>query len=161
MDDTLQLLGLPLHPLLVHAVVVLIPLVVLAVLLTQFWPAVRRRLGAVTPLGAAVVLALVPLTVVAGESLAEAVGPIPAVTAHQRLGEMLLPWVVVLFLVAVAQWAWFRWGERRPCERRRGRARAIQAGLTVAAVAASAGTLVLILLIGESGSRAVWGGLLG
>ena len=45
--------GLRLHPLIVHAVVVLTPLTVLALLLGAFWPAARRRLGVVTALGGA------------------------------------------------------------------------------------------------------------
>ena len=52
-EDVLQVGGLPLHPLIVHAVVVLLPLTVLAVLLGTFWPAARRRLGIVTALVAA------------------------------------------------------------------------------------------------------------
>src|SRR5664279_2724119 len=110
MKETMQIAGLPLHQLLVHAVVVLIPLTVVAVLLTQFWPVARRRLGIVTPLAALAVLVLVPITVAAGQNLASLIGPLPAVQTHQRYGEMLLPWAVALFVVAVAQWAWFRWG---------------------------------------------------
>lgn len=84
MDNSLQVSGLPLHPLLVHAVVVLLPLTVIALLLTQFWPTARRRLGIVTPLAALAVLVLVPITVAAGQNLASLIGPLPAVQTHQR-----------------------------------------------------------------------------
>ncbi|SEB61092.1 hypothetical protein SAMN04489806_1279 [Paramicrobacterium humi] len=161
MDDILQLAGLPLHPLLVHAVVVLTPLVALAVLLAQFWPAARRRLGVVTPLGALVVLVLVPVTVSAGESLAAAVGPVPAVQLHQRYGEMLLPWTIALFVVALAQWVWFRGGRRGVPSSRRALARVAFTVLAVASVIVAVGTVILLVLIGDSGARAVWGGLLG
>lgn len=161
MDDTLQISGLPLHPLLVHAVVVLLPLTVLALLLGQFWPAARRRLGVVTPLVALVVLVLVPITVAAGRSLAQVVGPIPAVETHEGFGEMLLPWAVGLFLVALGQWIWYRWGAPRLRETRRGLVTAVAAVLAVASVAVGAGSVILLVLIGESGSRAVWGGTLG
>jgi hypothetical protein len=160
MDDTLQLAGLPLHPLLVHAVVVLTPLVVLALLLAQVWPAARRRLGVVTPLGALAVLVLVPVTVQAGRELAAVVGPVPGVATHQAYGEQLLPWVIGLFVVAVAQWGWFRWGEPRyrlpdsPTTLRR----AVWWVLAVASVVVAAGTTWLLVLTGDSGSRAVWGG---
>ena len=160
-EDVLQVAGLPLHPLIVHAVVVLTPLTVLALLLGSFWPAARRRLGVVTPLGALVVLVLVPITVLAGRTLAEAVGPIPAVEHHQELGEMLLPWAIALFVVAAAQWTWFRFGDARVREGSPTAARAVVIGLAAASVVVGVGTVVLLVLIGDSGSRAVWGGLLG
>ncbi|RXZ67818.1 DUF2231 domain-containing protein [Agromyces albus] len=160
-EDVLQVAGLPLHPLIVHAVVVLTPLTVLALLLGTFWPAARRRLGIVTPLGALVVLVLVPITVLAGQTLAEVIGPIPAVERHQELGEMLLPWAIALFVVAAAQWAWFRFGDARMREGSPTAARAVVIGLAAASVVIGVGTVVLLVLIGDSGSRAVWGGTLG
>ncbi|MFF2387375.1 DUF2231 domain-containing protein [Agromyces sp. NPDC058104] len=158
-DDLIQVAGLPLHPLIVHAVVVLTPLTVLALLLGTFWPQARRRLGIVTALGAALVLVLVPVTVAAGRSLAAALGPLPAVARHQGFGEMLLPWAVALFVVAAGQWAWFRYGDERVRRDSPGAARTVRIGLAVAAVVVGAGTMVLLVLIGDSGARAVWGGL--
>ncbi|MFF2494795.1 DUF2231 domain-containing protein [Agromyces sp. NPDC058064] len=158
-DDLIQVAGLPLHPLIVHAVVVLTPLTVLALLLGTFWPQARRRLGIVTALGAALVLVLVPVTVAAGRSLAAVLGPLPAVARHQGFGEMLLPWAVALFAVAAGQWAWFRYGDERVRRDSPGAARAVRIGLAVAAVVVGAGTMVLLVLIGDSGARAVWGGL--
>ncbi len=160
MDRTLQIAGLPLHPLLVHAVVVLIPLTVAALLLTQFWPAARRRLGVVTPLAALAILVLVPITVAAGQSLAQLVGPLPGVQTHQHYGRMLLPWAIALFVVAAAQWTWFRWGVGG--DRALGGALAAAARwlLPAASVAVGVGILILLVLIGDSGARAVWGPLL-
>lgn len=160
-EDVLQVGGLPLHPLIVHAVVVLTPLTVLALLLGTFWPAARRRLGIVTPLGALVVLVLVPITVIAGRSLAEVIGPVPAVERHQELGEMMLPWAIALFVVAAAQWAWYRFGDARVHEGSPTAARAVVIGLAAASVVVGVGTVVLLVLIGDTGSRAVWGGILG
>jgi hypothetical protein len=159
-EDVLQVGGLPLHPLIVHAVVVLTPLTVLALLLGTFWPAARRRLGVVTALAALLVLVLVPVTVAAGKSLAAALGPIPAVERHEALGEMLLPWVIGLFVVASAQWAWYRFGDENVRRDRPGIARGIVIALGAAAVVVGIGTLVTVVLIGDSGARAVWGGLL-
>jgi hypothetical protein len=160
-EDVLQVAGLPLHPLVVHATVVLTPLTVLALLLGTFWPAARRRLGIVTPLAALVVLVLVPVTVAAGLSLAEVIGPVPAVERHRMLGELLLPWAIALFLIASAQWAWFRYGDARVRRDRPGVARAVVVGLAAASVVVGVGTVVMLALIGDSGARAVWGGLLG
>lgn len=159
-EEVLQVAGLPLHPLIVHAVVVLTPLTVLTLLLGAFWPAARRRLGIATALGAALVLVLVPITVAAGQSLAERIGPVPAVARHQRFGEMLLPWAIALFVVAAVQWAWFRYGDERMRRRSPGAARAMRIGLAAASVAVGVGTAALLVLIGDSGARAVWGGLL-
>lgn len=160
-SDLFQIDGLPLHPLIVHAVVVLAPLTVLALLLGAFWPAARKRLGIVTPLAALVVLVLVPITVLAGESLRDAVGPIPAVERHEALGRMFLPWAIALFLVAVAQWVWFRYFAEDVRKRSSGAARAASVALAALSVIVGAGTTTVLLLIGESGARAVWGGVLG
>lgn len=161
MQTTLQVSGLPLHPLLVHAVVVLIPLTVIAVFFTQFWSTARRRLGILTPLAALGVMVLVPITIAAGKSLAEVVGPLPAVQTHQRYGQMLLPWAIALFLVAVGQWMWFRWGVLRYRLPGNSLATAAPLLLAVVTVVVGVGTLVTVVLAGDTGARAVWGGLLG
>ncbi|MDP3949472.1 DUF2231 domain-containing protein [Microbacterium sp.] len=149
--------GLPLHPLIVHLVVVLTPLTALALMLSVFWPAARRRLGIVTPLAALFVLILVPITVAAGESLKEVVGPLPAVERHESWGRMLLPWAIALFVVAAAQWAWYRFGRPGAVEERPPLARVTGVALGVLAIGVSIGTIVMIVLIGDSGARAVWG----
>lgn len=148
--DLFELAGLPLHPLIVHSVVVLVPLTALALILGAFFPGARKRLGIVTPIAALVVLVLVPLTMLAGEALAEEVGPVPAVQHHAELGRMLWPWALAMSVVAVGQWCWYRFG-RAP----RRAARAIIAAL---AVVSGAGSTVMVVLIGEAGARAVWGG---
>jgi len=113
MNDTAQVFGLPLHPLLVHAVVVLLPLGVLALVFAQFWPSARRAIGLASPVAALIVATLVPVTIAAGESLAAMTGSLPSVIEHERYGRMLLPWSTALFVTAVAQWAWFRWVKPR------------------------------------------------
>lgn len=161
MEQTWQVGGLPLHPLLVHAVLVLLPLTVVAVALAQVWPAARRRLGAVTPLAALGVLVLVPITQRAGEHLLALVGPLPGVQTHAGYARMLLPWAVALFAVAVAQWVWFRTYAERVGESRPGVRRLVWWGLGVSVAVVGGGSLVMIVLIGDSGARAVWGHLLG
>lgn len=156
-----EITGLPLHPLLVHAVVILTPLTALALILGSVWPAARRRLGIVTTLAALLLVALVPVTVAAGEALRDVVGSQPAVDAHEGYGRMLLPWVIGMLVVAAAQWAWFRWGARDAADAPRRGARAVPIVLGVLAVAVAAGTTVMVVIIGDSGARAVWGGLLG
>jgi hypothetical protein len=162
--DGFQIGGLPLHPLLVHGVVVLLPLTSLALILGAVWPAARRRLGIVTPLAALVVLVLVPITVQAGEALEAAVGGGDAVEKHAALGMTLLPWAIGLFVVALAQWLWFRFA--RPRLVSGGTDARVPTGvriagvvLAVVAIAVSIGAVATVILIGDSGARAVWGSL--
>jgi hypothetical protein len=152
----MEIAELPLHPLVVHGTVVLVPLTALALVLAQSWRAARRRLGLVPLIGAVVVAALVPLTIAAGLSLAEQVGPLPAVQAHGERGRGVLPWALALPVVAAGQWAWFRWGRDRVRESR-ARLGSVAVGVIVWLV--SIGAVVTVVLAGDSGTRAVWGSL--
>jgi len=156
---TLQVGGLPLHPLIVHVIVVLVPLTALAIILGTLWPAARRRLGVITPLAALVLVVLVPVTVAAGQSLEQVVGERPGVLQHASLGGMLLPWAIAMFVASAAQWAWYRWGVPRATPEHARRTTAISIVIGVVAVVAAVGAVVMVVLIGESGARAVWGGL--
>lgn len=147
--DLFEIAGLPLHPLIVHAVVILVPLTGLALILGSLLPAARKRLGIVTPIAAGVVLALVPITMLAGEALAQSVGPVPAVLHHADLGGLLWPWTLGMFLIATLQWCWYRFGD--------GPGRSARVILAVLAVVSGAGSTVMVVLIGEAGARAVWG----
>ena len=80
--DGYSINGLPLHVLLVHAVVVLIPLTALSLVLVAFWPAARRRLGFVTALLGLVLIVLIPLTTQAGQWLKDRVASTPFVENH-------------------------------------------------------------------------------
>ncbi|GGM17588.1 hypothetical protein [Nakamurella endophytica] len=100
-----QVNGLPAHILIVHFVVVGVPLAALLTVLSAVWPAARRRLGVVTPVVALLALASVPLATNAGEWLMRHVSVNDLVRRHTQLGDELLPWVIGLFVVAVAAWA--------------------------------------------------------
>ena len=64
-----EIAGLPVHPLIVHATVVLVPLAAALVALAALLPRVRRWAGVLPALAAAAALVLVPLTVRSGEAL--------------------------------------------------------------------------------------------
>ncbi len=142
--------GLPLHVLVVHLAVVLVPTAAFVVLLAAVWPAARTRLG-LLPLALAVgALAVVPVTTSAGTWLRDRVGESASVRRHAELGEGLLPWVIALAVAAAAGW-WLG---------RKGRLDAgpirVVAGLLALVVAA--GTVVTVYRVGESGARSVWEG---
>jgi hypothetical protein len=145
---------LPAHILLVHFVVIVVPVAALAVLMSAFWPAARRRLGIVTPIIALAALGSVPLTEKAGEWLQGRVTSTPLIERHVELGETLTPWVIGLFLIALALWWWHR-GLRTVPPRAR---IAVVVVMDVAAVALAIGAVVATVIVGESGSAAVWTG---
>lgn len=152
--------GLPAHILLVHAVVIFIPLTALLVVLTAAWPAALRRIGVVLPIFALVSLIVVPVATDAGEWLEQRLPGAesnPLIRAHTRLGDELLPWVIGMFVFALALWL-------LPTLARRG-VRAdilgavwLRAVVSVLAVAVSVVAVVQVVRIGESGAKAVWTG---
>jgi hypothetical protein len=82
-----SLFGLPAHPLVVHAAVVLIPLAAIGVFSIAFWPAARRRIGWVVLAVAFVGMVSAFLAQESGESLEETVPRTEAVRDHADLGE--------------------------------------------------------------------------
>lgn len=144
---------LPVHPLVVHLTVVLIPLAAISVVLAAVWPAARRRLGLLPQILALIALVLVPITTFAGEWLADRVAETPLVERHEQLGERMLPWAIALFAVAVAMWAWHRFAKAT------GRIRlTVSVVLAVAAIIVASGSVITVIQIGESGAAAVWTG---
>ena len=141
--------GLPLHPLVVHATTVLVPLAVLVVLLAVAWPRFRRWAGPL-PVGLALVaLVLTPLSTATGENLEHQVGRSALVERHAELGDQLLPLTIALFVLAAGFW----WLERRP-----GTRRALVVGVGALAVVAALATGVQVARIGHSGAKAAWSG---
>ena len=145
--------GIPLHPLVVHAVVVLVPLAALLVLLSAVSGRFRSWSGLMTPLLATAALISVPLATSSGESLEERVAETALMDKHTELGEQLTPWVIGLAVLAWALW-WLT--------RRAGRASGAKSGgpLLVAAAAlavvAVVGSTVQVYRIGHSGAESVW-----
>ena len=147
----------PVHPLVVHAVVVLGPLAALAGLLYAFVPRWRWLLR--WPLVALAVVTAIAAVVAAqaGEALLELRPELePLVEEHEERGEMLRTVAVAYAVVAlVAAWAL---GGASALASGRG-ARETRFGIPVAAVLAvgAVALLVMLFLAGDSGSRAVWG----
>jgi len=154
--------GLPMHVLLVHVVVVAVPVLVLLLIVVGVWPAARRVLWLPCLIVAVALLPLTLLTVEAGKWLQQRVPAAPLIEVHTGRGEDLVPWAIGLVVVAVAVAGWAilervgrRRGDGRPARRA---VIAMSAILTLGAVGVGAGATWTLILIGESGSRAVWEG---
>lgn len=151
--ELFEVAGLPLHPLLVHATVVLTPLTAIALAVAALWPAAGRRIGLALPITALVVAVLVPITVLAGQSLADVVGRTAPVDRHESLGLMLLPWAIAMLPASIIVW-WVGRSTTKPSQRPTWMTVVIAA----VAVAIAAATLALVVLTGDAGARAVWEG---
>ncbi|GAB3409965.1 DUF2231 domain-containing protein [Flindersiella endophytica] len=158
--------GLPLHVLIVHAVVVLVPIAVLASVAVAVWPAARRRYGWPAVALAAVATACVPLATSTGEGLRDRLPSDRSIASHAELGDQLLVFVAPM-LVTVTAMVWLDWYRssrtRRAAEpdatQGHGRSwhRPVAGVLAVTTVAFALLTGVQVLRIGDSGARAAWG----
>lgn len=143
--------GLPLHPLIVHATVVLVPLSALMVALYVLWPRFRAWSGPLPAAASLVGLALVPLSTSTGETLEERVERTDLVERHADIAEQLLPWAIGLAVLAVAAWL-----VQRRVDRGSTVVRPVVLGIAVLAVVAAAGTTVQVARIGHAGAKAAW-----
>lgn len=151
--------GLPVHPLVVHAVVVLLPLAALGVVALAVRPSWRGRFGLLVVLIAALATAAVPLATDSGESLERRVGD-PG--RHAELGDQLI-WFALPLLVAALALFWLHrrsvagtTGDSTGIRRTSGQG-AVGVVVAVLAVAIAAANVVQIYRIGDSGAKAVWG----
>jgi len=145
----MQINGLPAHVLLVHLVVVLLPLTAVAAVLVSLWPAAQRKLTFLVPLGAVVGALAVPVTTRAGNDLAAQLGNPAFIDHHRNLGNLVLPWAAAMAVTTLAQWLYVR---------QRAGSAAVRAALSVLVVVSAVGTAVIVVLTGDAGARAVWGG---
>jgi hypothetical protein len=152
--------GLPVHPLLVHAVVVLVPLSSVLLLLIAFWPAARQRLYLAAAVLSAVTLAFVPITTSAGDWLEHHLPRTPLIRAHTQIADYMLPWAIGLFVVtaviAVREHLRNRAADETPGQGFGGRG--VTVVLAVLALVAAVGATGVVYKIGDSGSRAAWTG---
>ena len=144
----MEINGLPLHPLVVHAAVVFGPLAALAAIAYVAVPRWRDRLRWPLLALAAVAVGALLTAYFSGRSFLDSkpqLATSPAVATHQdRAGQLL--WVTIAFGV-VALLA-LGLGERA------GRFRIV---LDVLLVLAAVALLVSVALTGDAGARAVWG----
>ena len=145
-----QLLGLPAHPLLVHAAVVILPVGAAGAVVCAVAPRWRDRAGwvvvGVTALGAV----LAQLAVASGESLEAVVRESPLVEDHAGVGDTVVLLAVALFVTSLAMV-----GLRRRWTSGRG-GRVALSILAVAVVLSASATAIWTVRAGHSGAKAVW-----
>jgi hypothetical protein len=164
-----ELFGLPAHPLVVHAAVVLVPLAAIGVLVIAFWPAARARLGVAVVVIAALGTVFAYLAAESGGYLEERVEETEQVEEHAKLGDSGLASAVAVLLGAVAVTGFGVYERRRSARSGLADAAAdetahgpdrtlvyLRTGVgVVAVVLVSLGTLQ-IARIGHSGAKATW-----
>ena len=148
--------GIPVHPLVVHAIVVMLPLAVLGTIAIAVRPEWRLKYGHLVVALELASVVLLPVATSSGESLEERVGRSDLVHEHAEMGDVL-PWVVLLatLVAAVLWWVWRRDRATTPEDGRTG-ASGLFRILAVVGVVAAVGLAVDVTLVGHSGAKAVW-----
>ena len=143
-----MIFGLPIHPLVVHAAVILMPAAALAALVMSYLPSFSRRYGKLV-LGVSLV-GLLSLFAArwSGEELQEIVGG--EIERHQNLGN-LTPFIS-LPLVALT---YIRW--RMDREGANIGSPAIRRLVSILLVFSALASLTYVALAGHSGAELVWG----
>lgn len=146
--------GLPLHPLVIHAVVVLVPLAAIGGIVISFWPRARKQYGWLTVAFAAAATGSTFVAQEAGEDLARNFAqPSQILLTHEALGKTLLVWVTLVFvgtcILMLAQ---------RMIDRDQTGGKTAQFVGAVVAVVGGVASTVQVVRIGHSGATAVWGG---
>lgn len=149
----MEILGLPLHPLIIHAAVVLVPLAAIGGIAVSLLGWARRRYASLVMVGAFGAAGSVAAAQLSGQSFyASMPQHSPALEAHASIGGQLLLWVILLFagtiVVFVAQ---------RMIDQDKPNARIALIIGAVITVAMAIVSVVQVVRIGHAGSVAVWG----
>ncbi|MFL6156002.1 MAG: DUF2231 domain-containing protein [Marmoricola sp.] len=153
MLDSFQ--GLPVHALIVHATVVMVPTAALVVALASVYPRFRSWIGIGMPVAAVVALILVPLSTESGDKLKDHIDPGPParvaelIHEHEELADTLLWYVLPLVVVAVVGYLLHRRGNVSTT---------LTAVVAVVSIALGAATIVDVARIGHAGAKAAWDG---
>ena len=142
MFDTIA--GLPLHPLVVHAVVVLLPLMALLTIIVAVRKDLRERFSWWVTGANGVIFLITLVAKEAGESLQKSLGGQVA-QEHGQLGSVL-PWFALFLTLASAATAVTN------------RNKALGPVAVVVSIVAAVAAVAWTVRTGDSGARAVWGG---
>ena len=161
----MELNGLPLHPLVVHAAVILGPVTALTAIAYAVLPGWRWLIRWPMVALAAATVGAVFVAKVAGQALYEdrfssATGALAdQISTHEERGNLLM-WVSIAFLVIAVVAALTVGGPSALASgagARDSRGTAVTAGVLGLVVIGAIALLVMTVLTGDAGSRAVWG----
>lgn len=154
----LTLNGIPAHPLIVHAAVVLVPLAALLATAYAVWPARRwqtRTPAAVVSLAAAGAVQLAAMT---GDQLKGHLHENTAlIQTHEHDAGLLQASMWVLAGLMVLAWWALPHENPLPDKDHRGGVAVLAWPVTLLVPLAALAVLVLVVLTGDAGARAVWG----
>ncbi|WP_370247997.1 DUF2231 domain-containing protein [Nocardioides sp.] len=152
--------GLPVHPLVVHAVAVLLPMAVIGAIALVVRPQWRVTFGPLLIAITAVGTVLIPVATSSGEKLEERVGD-PAY-GHAEKGEQLIWFALPLLIFTVALVLLERRKAAAADAESPATASALPTWLPIAVAAAvvvfAAATAVQVYRVGDSGAKSVWKG---
>ena len=137
----------PLHPLIVHAAVVLLPLVAIGALVIVASPRGRERYGSLVAVGAIAAAGAVIGARLSGEVLAGTTSGIGTLGAHMFWG-LIAPWPATALALAVSGYL----------VAGRGTNRTLQVTLAVVTVLTALAALAVVVITGHLGATAVWVG---
>jgi len=147
-----SLFGLPAHPLIVHAAVVLLPLAAIGLIVVALVPRARRHFAPVIFGVALAATIAVGLAQQSGESLEGQVKRTELVEEHTEQGQTVLPWAiavtVVSALVAAEPYLRDRLGKVSP--------KVVSGVLISASLIAGVGATWTVIEVGHSGATSVW-----
>jgi hypothetical protein len=162
-----EFMGIPAHPLLIHAAVVFVPLLALVAVAYALLPFLRPHIRLVLA-GLAVVGPLSALAArLSGDAFFERLRErgrvtedfIPTIERHQGFGEMTM-WAAIALGVVTLALVYFV-GPTGAVARTAGGpggTRVVSLALTVLSVVAAAVALYYVIRTGDSGAKAVWEG---
>jgi uncharacterized membrane protein YhdT len=153
-----SLFGIPAHPLIVHAAVVLVPLVAIGTIVMAFWDRARGVFGwAVAGLSIAA-FGSVGLAQKSGETLADHVEPTALVRAHTEMGEAILPWAFAIGAVACSVMAlhWYITRATKDGSPSPSWFRPASMVLAVLSILFAVGGVIVTYQVGHSGAKATW-----
>jgi uncharacterized membrane protein len=146
--------GLPLHPLIVHFIVVLLPVSVLGSVVVALWPAARERYGWLVVAAAAVATLLVPIATNSGGKLKARVGPDnPRILRHEELGNQMIYWAIPLLVLVAALMVVHELRKRQQLNW----AKPALIAIAVLTIGAGVGAGIHVYRVGDAGSRASYG----
>lgn len=139
--------GLPSHPFVVHAAVVLLPLAAFGVIVTALWPSLRRKYSGLVLMLSGIAFLVMPLASSTGEDLTRYVPKTPLAAEHVNLGESGIVAGGAVLAAALVLW-WIG--------RRRSVGRTVERLIAVVVIVVSLVATLQIARIGHSGAASVW-----